>query len=75
MVLATLVIPIAGAFVFWNISWFGDKAITVLLTIFRIELVIAALISIAIAFDPYVIASAEEHQKAKDALKYKRKML
>ena len=75
MVLATLAMPIAGSFVFWNISWFNDKIITVLLTIFRIELVIAALISIVIAFDPYVIDSAEEHQKAKDILKAKRKML
>ena len=75
MALATIAIPLSGAFIFWNLSWLDDKTIRVLLAMLRGELVIAALISIAIAFDPYVIVSAEEHQKAKDILKAKRKML
>lgn len=75
MALATIVISLSGAFIFWDLSWLSDKTILVLSAMLRGELIIAAVIAIPVSLDPDVIASAEEYQKAKDALKYKRKML
>ena len=75
MVLATIAFPLAAAFISWNLGWFSDETITVLLVIFRIEAIMAAFMALLIGFNPEVIQEAHENQKAKDALKYKRKML
>jgi hypothetical protein len=75
MVLATIAYPLAAAFISWNLSWFDDKTITVLLIIFRIEVIMAAFMALLLGFNPDIIQAAHENQKAKDILKAKRKML
>jgi len=75
MVLATIAFPLAAAFVSWNLSWFSDETITVLLVIFRIEAIMAAFMALFLGFNPEVIQAAYENKLAKDDLKAKRKML
>ena len=75
MVLGTIAFPLAAAFISWNISWFDDKAIYLLSILLRLELVFAAVIAIAVGFNPEVIQAAYENKLAKDILEAKRKML